>query len=618
MKHLLTILMLCITTVNFSQTKVDTLQQKLKHITNEEEELKILDTLTKEMIRSKHPEQKKYLEKLIILAKKQGDYDLAASKTRFIAQQHIYGGKPDSAIYVVEEMLKEKLKFKTKKSEAHLLLKRGGAYFNKELLEIAAKDYDVAADLFLISGDSIYAADARYFGGQVYTNLKDFLLATDRLEEAYKLYDVLGDIKYANYALSELTSLYGRNNFHDKAIKERKKIVQQLLKIKDYGGVSTNYIQLGANYLDKKEFETSKRYTDSALYYTDSITHKVTKARIKTHIEGNYIEYYLAKNNLEKAKEHIALADAQKELTDAPEYYNTILLLPKALYYKKSGQYNKAKKILTKLIAKKKNINDVNTYIKAERRIAILYAEEKEYKKAYEHAIKYLEASDSLENEIKTNTFLYYQSQFETERKDNDIFKKEAAIKLLEKDKIIAKNKRDVLWIVIAFIIMLSTVILYGVWKQGKEKRKELAAKIIQNKKELEAYTKLLIEKSKTQQSLSKEIENLKEEIGAQQSVEKLQDLTAIKILTNEDWYEFKEKFKTVYPNFFASIKNKGFELTKAEERLIAMEKLYLDTKEIASMLAISQDSVTRSRSRLRKKINAPKGSSLLDYLEVS
>ncbi|CAM1344581.1 tetratricopeptide repeat protein [Tenacibaculum amylolyticum] len=618
MKYLLTILMLCITTVSFSQTKIDTLQQKFKHSTSEEEQLKILDRLTKEMIRSNHPKQKIYLEKLISLAKKQGDYDLAASKTRFIAQQHIYGGKPDSAIYVVEEMLKEKPKFKKTKSEAHLLLKRGGAYFNKELLDVAAKDYDEAADLFLISGDSIFAADARYFAGQVYTNLKDFLKALDRYENAYKLYSILGDKQYANLAQTELGGLYEINRFYDKAILEKKKSLREALVIKNYAGVATVYLHLAGNYFHKKELKKSKKYIDSAVSFIDSITSNVKQERTKTYVEIYSLRYYLEKNDLKNAEKHLIAAEKQKEKTDAPEYYNTFIQYYKALYYKKIGKYNEAEKALNKILSKKGRISNIGTYVKAEKLVAEIYALKNNYKKAYEHAVQYLKAKDSLDREINTNTFLYYQTQFETERKDNEIFKKEAAIALLEKDNEIEKNKKDTLWIIIIFILILSSVISYAIWKQGKLKRKELAKKIADNKKELNAYTKLLIEKSKTQQSLTEEIENLKEEIGAQQSAEKLQDLTAIKILTNEDWYAFKEKFKRVYPNFFASIKNKGFELTKAEERLIAMEKLYLDTKEIASMLAISQDSVTRSRSRLRKKINAPKGSSLLDYLEAS
>lgn len=608
----------CIVISSFSQTKIDTLQQKLAATQDDGLKLKLLDTLTHQMIRAKHPKQFVYLRQLVGLAKKQGDFDLAASKTRFIAQKHIYGGEPDSAIYVVEEMLKHKSKFTKDKSEAHLLLKRGGAYFNQELLEKAAKDYDKSGDLFLKSGDSIFAADARYFAGQVYVNLKKFLVSLERYEEAYKLYDILGDKLYANYAISELGSIYGRNRFFDKAIFERKRVLKELWKDKEYKGISTVYIQLAGNYLSKKEFAIAKKYADSALFYADSVKHKVGKAVIKTYAEAGVSKYYLHKNNLKEAKKHLDLADQQRLLTDAPEYYNSALLLPRASYYRKIGDYSKAIEVLKELISKKEKINDVNNYIKAERELGELYALQKDHVKAYQHQQKYIEAKELLEDEVKTNRLLYYQSQFETERKDNEIYKKETQISLLEKDQQLAKSKRKTLWLLLFSIVVISIVISYYIWLLGKQKRRTLRKKIAQNKKELDEFTKLLLEKSKTQETLSEEIEKLKEEIGAQKSIEKLQDLTTTKILTNDDWYTFKEKFKNVYPSFFVKIKNKGYDLTKSEERLIAMEKLYLDTNEIASMLAISQDSVTRSRSRLRKKINAPKGHSILEFLEAS
>ena len=618
MKKYFLFFILLIPTISFSQSKIKNLQERLQETKSEQTRLKILDTLTKAMVRANHPKQWKYLNEIIDLAKAQNNYDLAASKTRFIAQKHIYGRQSDSAIYVVEEMLKEKANFTTKKSEAHLLLKRAAAYFNKEMLTKASKDYDTSAALFLATGDSIYAADARFYGGQVYTNLKEFLTAINRLEEAYKLYDILGDSKYANFVIGDLANLYGKNKFYTKAILERQKALEGFLKIKNYEGISTTHIQLGGDYFSNKKYEVGKKHIDSAQQYTDSITRKVIKARLRTYIEIANADYYLHKNNTAKAKEHIVKAEEQQALTDAPEYYNTNLLLQKAKYYKKTGQKSLESNALKDVLLKKGKISDVGFYLKAEKNIAELYAKEKKYEDAYKHIADYIKTKESVENEIRTNTFLYYQSQFETERKDNEIYKKKSEIQLLEKDKEIAKNKRLFLWALILAILLLSVIISYYIWKQGKQKRKTLAIKVEKSKKELEEYTKLLIEKSKTQEILAKEIENLKEKIGAQESTEKLQDLTAIKILTNEDWYTFKEKFKTVYPNFFASIKNRGFDLTKSEERLIAMEKLYLDTNEIASMLAISQDSVTRSRSRLRKKINAPKGHSILEYLEVS
>lgn len=612
------VLLLGIVAISFSQTKIDTLQQKLRNASSEKVQLAILDTLTKVMIRANHPDQFVFLDQVINLAKKMDDYDLAASKTRFVAQKHINSNQPDSAIYVVEKLLREKSKFTTKKSEAHLLLKRAAAYFNLEQLEKALLDYDTSGEFFMETGDSIFAADARYFAGQVNTNLRDFLGAVNRFEEAYKLYDILGDAQYANYALSELAGLYSRNGFRDKAIFERKKVLENAKKIKSQYAIAFGYAQLASDYFYKKDYETAKKYTDSLAISLESAPEGSNKSELMIQPHKLYVGYYLHKNNLDKAKFHLDEAEKYRLLSSAPEYNETSLLLGRADYYIKSKEFKKAQFELEKLLAKKEKIGDVNLNTKAEKRISRVYASQGNFKQAYTHLLNHLIAKDSLNSEIKTNTFLYYQSQFETERKDNELFKKKVEIEILEKNQQIEAGKRKVLWLIIFTIVLIAIGITLYLWQVGKGKRKLLSDKIEQNKKELKEFTTQLLDKGKIQEALTQELEELKDELGERQTLQKLQALTNLKILTPDDWYTFKHKFSMVYPTFFSDLKKKNYELTKSEERLLAMEKLDLSTKEIANMLAISQDSVTRSRSRLRKKINAPKGTSILEYLEAS
>ncbi len=164
--------------------------------------------------------------------------------------------------------------------------------------------------------------------------------------------------------------------------------------------------------------------------------------------------------------------------------------------------------------------------------------------------------------------------------------------------------------------VMGGLIIGYLIRRIYKNRVRIAKEELEKNKQELTDFTKQLIEKSNAQEALTKELTELKKDVGEKESIHKLQDLATSKILTKDDWYVFKEKFTTVYPLFYSIIKNKGYILSKSEERLVAMEKLGLDTKEIANMLAISEDSVMMNRYRLRKKINAPKGAPILDYLE--
>ena len=94
-----------------------------------------------------------------------------------------------------------------------------------------------------------------------------------------------------------------------------------------------------------------------------------------------------------------------------------------------------------------------------------------DYKRAYTHLSNYMQTNDSLSTILKSNKFLYYQSQFETERKDNEIFKKNSEIELLQKDQEIASTKQKFLWLLIVSIFVIASGITYIIWRTGKRKQ---------------------------------------------------------------------------------------------------------------------------------------------------
>ena len=138
---------------------------------------------------------------------------------------------------------------------------------------------------------------------------------------------------------------------------------------------------------------------------------------------------------------------------------------------------------------------------------------------------------------------------------------------------------------------------------------------LIQSELELQKFTKIILERSIEKESLEKEVNKLKDQFGKIEAIEKLEDLAASKILTEDDWIKFKQKFNDAYPLFFKTIEKNGFKLSKGEKRLVALEKLNLDTNQISNILGISTDSIRTVRYRLRKKINAPSDIDIVTYL---
>ena len=75
-----------------------------------------------------------------------------------------------------------------------------------------------------------------------------------------------------------------------------------------------------------------------------------------------------------------------------------------------------------------------------------------------------------------------------------------------------------------------------------------------------------------------------------------------LRLLTTDDWTEFRSVFDQRFPNFIEGVKTQFPNITPAEMRLILLLKTEFEVSEIANILGISTASVYTSRYRLRQK----------------
>lgn len=83
----------------------------------------------------------------------------------------------------------------------------------------------------------------------------------------------------------------------------------------------------------------------------------------------------------------------------------------------------------------------------------------------------------------------------------------------------------------------------------------------------------------------------------------------------DNEWENFKQKFKALDPNFLNLLLAKNSDLSKSEIRLLTLIRIGYSQKEIATMLNIAPDSVKKARQRVRKKLNIPESIKLRAYL---
>ncbi|WP_298510783.1 triple tyrosine motif-containing protein [uncultured Kordia sp.] len=152
--------------------------------------------------------------------------------------------------------------------------------------------------------------------------------------------------------------------------------------------------------------------------------------------------------------------------------------------------------------------------------------------------------------------------------------------------------------------------------EKSKLENKLLNQKLEGNKLELKRFTDLLVKNSEETKVLNEELEKIKNETY-QASFKNLENLLNTRILTNDQWLLFKEKFTNVYPNFFYELRNTKYTFSEAEERLLVLEKLNLKPKEIAAILGIAGPSVSRAKHRLKTKLGIDKTVNIIEFLEL-
>jgi len=82
-----------------------------------------------------------------------------------------------------------------------------------------------------------------------------------------------------------------------------------------------------------------------------------------------------------------------------------------------------------------------------------------------------------------------------------------------------------------------------------------------------------------------------------------------------EDWKAFQSYFDQVHHGFFETLTTQHPNLSSSDLRLCALIKLNLNTKEAATILGISPESVKMARYRLRKKLELHPETSLTEAI---
>lgn len=443
--------------------------------------------------------------------------------------------------------------------------------------------------------------------------------------------------------------------------------------IQDRTGVANTTLNIGMVYADLKEFEKALQYYDQAIngftalelkgriattftkigtvfieQRQDTKALKYLTDALKMHMDTNFTygmaevhnrlgKLYLNKDELEQASYHIKKSMVLgSKINDIDGLTNNHIINGKIL--RLSDHLEEAVDEVNKglQLAKK---NDLKKYE------LFAYEELKELKKrqykpeeAFVFYEKYLTLKDSLFNSEKSKQIAYLEFEKELERKDSELL----IFKTQEK-----KDNLIKLMLVIGVIVVsVFGYVIYIISRQRVRKSKELSKKteellkathmLVQKNlekselkqlelqrqldlknKELTTYTLNFIKKNDVVQQLQGTIDKIKKS----SSIEKIKliaDLNKVirkNLSVDRGWEDFSRFFEDAHEGFYARLKSEHEELSSNDLKLCSLIRLNLNSKEMASILGISPESVKTARYRLRKKLVLNSNQEILTYL---
>lgn len=235
------------------------------------------------------------------------------------------------------------------------------------------------------------------------------------------------------------------------------------------------------------------------------------------------------------------------------------------------------------------------------RHMTVAFEQEKRTDSAYHYFKLFTRLNDSMEMAI-----LKSRSNIAAIRSDHE--RSLYRITALQNEKHAEMAKRNFYIIIILAISIIALLYVNRQRVQLKLKEQEarqekarVAAEKMAAEEQIELFRLNLLEKTRITEELKEQLTNRGIE---NEHIVLIEELSSQTILTDSDWERFKKIFEKVYPGFLMHLKELAPDITVAEQRMAALTRLHLSTKQVASILGISVDSVHKSRQRLRQRLN--------------
>lgn len=422
--------------------------------------------------------------------------------------------------------------------------------------------------------------------GQVYLALNKYIVAQSFFKVAEQVATDIDYLKGKATAKAFLGASYEKQGDYLKAIQFENESLKLFEHLNDSTGIATSYENIGSIYEDLIQYNKAS-------------------------------EFFSKSYKILKGKHNTAEANVLNNIGDI---------------YRKQGDYKLAIHYTLKALKIGEKLKDFNVLESANKDLSKAYAIAKDYENAYHYRVTSEVYKEKALKNQNTNKLTALQAEYETH-------KKEAEIQLLKQQNKLSKANQNILVVVIVSMLLIASVLLFYFNKKRKANQKlqnykarvlqaELEQKQIQENQlqrdndiktaSLTKYSLSVSQKNKILADVALNLKNLakREHIDITSKLKDIAKDIEFSLKQDNEWEEFNNLFSDIHPRFSKKLTEAATEkLSSSEIKLAMLLRLNLSSKEIASILRITPDSVRVARHRLRKKLPINSKKELVNFM---
>lgn len=419
-------------------------------------------------------------------------------------------------------------------------------------------------------GDEKEMAQALNNQGLVNWSLENSETALECYEEAGRIAERLGLSKLLGLTHTNRGLVYKARGDYKKALEHNNEAIRIFTKHQNYRELAIALNNQGQIYKRQRQNDIAKSFYLKALF-------NYNKENYKDGIAATY--YNLADIHMQQGSKAEALKSINESLRISTDVQNHV------------------------------QIND------AYQKLAEIY----EHFGENDSALKYYKVYTSLNTKQlianQSDKLAAYQAELGAEVKNLRIIN-------LQKEQQLSQSRLWFIGILIISVLLILLFILYRYFMKIRYRKRSLEIELDSSKniisikeQELKNYILDLSDKNRTINKMQEQL--IQYTTTSPEDSNRFQQLLEQKILTDEDWVIFKEKFKNIYPMFFTRIKQAKMLLSEAEIRIIMLLCLNLTGKEMAATLGISDQSARVGKLRLKKKLQTEGYQTISEFIPL-